>query len=170
MTIKLIGAIMIVLSCGSVGFYLSAVHRQEEEALRQLICALDYMGCELQYRMTPLPELCRSAAAQNRGVICRLFLNLANELDSHISPDVSACMTEAIAQTPKLPDKTTKLLLRLGGSLGRFDMSGQIRGMENMRQLCRKELDALSKDRTVRLRNYQTLALCAGVALAILLM
>ena len=61
------------------------------------------------------------------------------------------------------------LFLKLGGSLGRFDMEGQLRGIENARQLCRKEMEALSDHRDQRLKNYQTLAICAGVALAILL-
>lgn len=168
MIIKCIGALLIIFACGSVGFYLSASHRKEEEALRQLIRALDFMECELQYRATALPELCRSAAAENHGVICTLMLNLAKELDSQIAPDASACMSAAISKTPKIPELTKKILLRLGGLLGRFDMSGQLRGLETTRQTCRKELESLTKDRTTRLRNYQTLALCAGVALAIL--
>ena len=168
MTLKLIGAALIVMGCCGVGYYLVYSHKREEDALRQLIGALDYMGCELQYRLTPLPELCRVAAAENRGVVCALMLNLAKELDSQISPDAATCMQAAIEKTPRLPDKTKKLLVRLGGSLGRFDMNGQLRGLENTRILCRKELEELQKDRNVRLRSYQTLALCAGIALAIL--
>lgn len=168
MTLKLIGALLIVLGCGSVGFYLVCSHKREEESLRQLIAVLDFMGCEIQYRLTPLPELCREAAAVNRGVVSSLMLNLAKELDSQISPDASTCMQAAIIKTPQLPDKTKRLLTRLGGSLGRFDMSGQLRGLENTRMLCRKELEDMQKDRSIRLRSYQTLAICAGIALAIL--
>ena len=62
MSIKLIGAALIIAGCDGVGFSMAAAHRREESALRQLIGALDYMGCELQYHLTPLPELCRSAA------------------------------------------------------------------------------------------------------------
>lgn len=168
MTLKLIGALMIIAGCSGVGYYVVYSHKREEDALRQLIAALDYMECELQYRLTPLPELCRSAAADNKGAVCTLMLNLAKELDRQISPDAAVCMQVAIEKTPKLPDKTKKLLSRLGGSLGRFDMSGQLRGLENTRILCRKELDNLQKDRETRFKSYKTLAICAGIALAIL--
>ena len=169
MYIRIIGAILIILSCSAVGYYLVLNHKKEEKTLSQLIAVLDFMECELQYRLTPLPELCRMAAAENRGIVCDLMLTLANELDSQISPDASACMNAAITKHAKLPERTKSLLLKLGGSLGRFDMDGQLRGLENARQLCRKEMDSLGANRDQRLKNYQTLAICAGVALAILL-
>lgn len=169
MSIKLIGGLLIILGCAGVGLFLVASYKREEESLRQLISVLDYMGCELQYRLTPLPVLCRDAAAESSGCISAVMLKLAEELDSQVNPDASVCMTAALSKINRLPDKPKKLLLRLGGSLGRFDMVGQLRGIENTRQLCRLELDEFTRDRTARLRNYQTLAICAGVALTILL-
>ena len=168
MSIKLIGAVLIIGGCGGVGFSMAAAHRREENALRQLIGALDYMGCELQYHLTPLPELCRGASAQSSGYIRQVFLALAAELDSQIAPDAASCMNAAISKTPKLPQRVKKNLSELGSSLGRFDLQGQLKGLESARQQCRRDLDELSKDRDVRLRSYQTLGLCAGSALAIL--
>ena len=156
MSLKLIGAVLIIAGCGGVGFSMAAAHRREENALRQLIGVLDYMGCELQYHLTPLPELCRSAATESGGVISQILLRLATELESQISPDAAACMNAAISKTPKLP------------STARFDLQGQLKGLEGARQQCRHDLEELSEDRTMRLRSYQTLGLCAGAALAIL--
>lgn len=168
MSIKIIGAMLIVCACGGVGFSMAAAHRREERALRQLIGALDYMGCELQYHLTPLPELCRTAAREIEGCVSQALLCLASELESQIAPDAPSCMHAAIAKNPKLPQRVSKILSRLGTSLGRFDLSGQLKGMESARQQCRQDLEELSKDREQRLRNYQTLGLCAGCALAIL--
>ena len=55
MSFKWIGALMVVAGCGGVGFTMAAAYIREEWALRSLIGALDYMTCELQYRLTPLP-------------------------------------------------------------------------------------------------------------------
>jgi len=166
---KWIGAMLIVAGCGMFGFSMAANHRREETALRQLIAALDYMQCELQYRMTPLPDLCRQAGEQNRNVIGQVLLMLARELDCQISPDVERCMEEALKTGDMLPTRVKKAFEILGSSLGRFDMDGQIRGMEGVRSFCRRELEALGENREARLRSYQTLGLCAGSALAILL-
>ena len=169
MYIRILGAILIVISCSGVGYFLVFNHKREEKAISQLIGALDYMQCELTYRLTPLPELCRMAAAENIGMVSQVMLALADEMDSQISPDVSACMHAALIKSPKLPTRTHALMQKLGGSLGKFDMEGQLRGLENVRQLCRKEMESLSNHRDQRLKNYQTLSICAGVALAILL-
>jgi len=160
---------MIIIASFSVGYYLVISHKREEDAIRQLINVLNFMECELQYRLTPLPELCRLAAAENRGIVCDLMLTLANEMDRQISPDAASCMNAALAKYPRFPERAKRILMRLGGSLGRFDLGGQLRGLENARQSCRKELESLGNHRSERLKNYQTLAICAGVALVILL-
>ena len=169
MYIRIIGAVLIVLSTSSVGIYMVSSHKREENAIRQLINVLNFMECELQYRLTPLPELCRLAAAENQGIVCDLMLALADEMDRQISPDAGSCMTAALAKYHSFPQRAKRILLRLGGSLGRFDLSGQLKGLESARQLCRKELELLSSNRNERLRSYQTLAVCAGIALVILL-
>lgn len=168
MTIKIIGAVLIILGCGSVGFAMTAAHRREEGNLRALIAALDFMQCELQYRLTPLPDLCRLTAAQCGGALRSLFTHLAQELEDQISPDVFHCMNAALAKTPKLTPQAVSALQALGRSLGRFHLEGQLLGLENARHNCRSALEKLSENQEVRLRGYQTLSLCAGAALAIL--
>lgn len=168
MNIKLIGAVLIIAGCGGVGFSMAAAHRREEAALRQLAAALDHMGCELQYRLLPLPELCRQVAGECTGPVRQVMENLACELESQIAPDAAACMTAALARTPRLPQRLRKNLSELGISLGRFDLPGQLKGLEAARIACRRDIEALSHNRDQRLRSYQTLGLCAGCALAIL--
>lgn len=136
--------------------------------MRQMIAALDYMGWELQYRLTPLPELCRKAANENSGAVKDILMTLCAELESQIAPDASACMKAALKKHPKIPLRLKKAMEQLGLSLGRFDLPGQLNGLDSVRHQCRRELEELSRDRSVRLRSYQTLGLCAGSALAIL--
>ena len=165
---KWIGAVLIIFACGGFGFSYAMLHKREENALRQLMGALDFMECELQYRLTPLPELCHQAAQQSTGLIRSILERFAQELDSQISPDVGCCIATAMAAAESIPGKTQKCLLQLGNSLGRFDLDGQIRGLEAVRGECRRNLEDLSVNRDVRLRSYQTLGICAGAALAIL--
>lgn len=169
MNLKGIGAAFVIFSCGGFGFYLAAQRKNEEWLLRQLLAALDYMECELQYRLTPLPDLCRQAAFQTGGALRKVLIRLAEELESQISPDVKGCMAAALAGSPPLPGKVRENLERLGNMLGRFDLEGQLKGLESLRQHCREDWKRSAMDRDVHLRNYQTLGLCAGAALAILL-
>lgn len=168
MIAKVFGIILVVLGCGSVGFRIAYNHRQEEKALRQLIGILDFMACELQYRMPTLPSLCREISQLFREIPGRVFGELALQMESQISPDIARCMSEALKKSGSIPTITVKKLELLGMSIGRFDLEGQLRGLETVRQDCRRSLNALTENRDSRLRSYQTLGLCAGAALAIL--
>lgn len=168
MSYKWMGAILIIAGCGGFGCSLALGHKREEKLLRQLARILRYMECELQYRLTPLPELCRQAGKEVSGILRDVFSNLARELDWQGEPDVSCCMAASIKKSPDLPPRLRKLLVRLGHTLGRFDLPGQLRGLQAVEAACDEALNELKTNRDVRLRSYQTLGLCAGAALAIL--
>lgn len=167
---KWIGVVLLVAGSGAVGFQLAAAQVKEERTLRQLITLLDYMSCELQYHLPALPELCRNTAVQASGSLAQFFLALAGEIDAQISPDVVRCLDAALQQTESIPGTTKEMLQLLGRTLGRFDLDGQVRGLESVRQECRRRLKELEHNRVNRLRSYQTLGLCAGAAMAILLL
>lgn len=168
MNIKWIGAALIVIASGLTGFQFSASYRMEEYNLRQLIGALDYMVCELRYRQSALPDLCRQIGIEQRGKIGMLFANLADELSAQISPDVPGCLAAAASKSGQLSARIQKAVCIMGASLGRFDLDGQLMGLDAVREYCREQLETMGKDRDTRLRSYQTLGLCAGAALAIL--
>ena len=168
MTIKLIGAICILAGCGSVGFQIAGSYLREEKTLRQLISTLDYMSSELQYRLTALPELCRQAAIETKGTLSKVFLQLSNEMVDQVAPDVSRCMSAAVSKVKDIPPITREMLSMLGNCLGRFDITGQLRGLDAVRAQCREKLNALLENKDVRLRSYKTLGLCAGAAMVIL--
>ncbi len=163
-----IGAILVIASCAGAGFSMAASYCREEQSLRQLLGSLDLMECELQYRMTPLPDLCRQAGQAGKGAVSRVLTLLAQELDGQISPDVHSCMYAALAAQKNLPQYTLEALKMLGQSLGRFDLEGQLNSLESVRGYCRRQLEELSDNKENRIRSYQTLGLCAGAALAIL--
>lgn len=168
MTPKILGAVLIIAACGGMGFSLAAVHRRKEQMLRQIMAAVKFMACELQYRQTALPNLLAMTAAETTGAISQIFLAVARELERQIAPDAACCMNAVLEQFPKLPEMVAQKLQLLGRTLGRFDLSGQLSGLETVSQLCKRDLDGLLLNRDARLRSYGTLGLCAGAALVIL--
>lgn len=168
MSYKWIGAACIVLSCGGYGIALAASHRREERELSALLSALDYMACELQYRLTPLPDLCRQAASTANGWVRRVFRGLAGELENQIAPNVEACMEKTLKEAGDAPKIAGSILRTLGKSLGRFDLEGQLSGLDAAREQGRAAQKSLARNRDTRLRSYETLGFCAGAAIAIL--
>ena len=126
MSCKWIGAIFIVAGCGGFGFSVAANYRQEERRLRELIRALQLMQCELQYRLTPLPELCRLAGQASGGIIKEVLMGLAAELEWQTEPDAASCMDAVLKRTQTLSARSRRLLHQWGKTLGRFDLEGQL--------------------------------------------
>ena len=167
MSYRWFGAALVIAGCGGFGFSIASGYKREEGILRQLLRVLNYMEWELQYRLTPLPELCRQAGKETRGTLREVFFNLARELEWQTSPDAASCMTAALKRSHELPRRIRGIMKQLGHTLGRFDLPGQKQGLEEVKEACRMELEALGKNRETRLRSYGTLGLCAGAALAI---
>lgn len=167
---RLIGAMTIFLCGGYLGFSMVASHKREEKTLRQIITAISYMQCEIQYRLTPLPQLLGQASKQVDG-ICSMVLNaLVVELENQISPDVSCCMEAILRRQRNIPEHSQEVLSFLGQCLGRFDLQGQMQELDAVAALCKRHLAQMENNRETRLRSYQTLGLCAGAAVAILLL
>ncbi len=167
--LKIIGVVLVIVSCGAVGFRMADNHIREERSLRQLVRILDFITCELQYRLTPLPTVCVQIASEFPSRIGKVFAYLEHEMQQQILPNTETCMESSLCRFHDLPPITRKCLHLLGASIGRYDIDGQLKGLEAVRQECRRNLDDLSKNRETRIRGYQTLGLCAGAAIAILL-
>ena len=140
MSYKWIGAVLIVGSCGGFGISLAVHQKREEAMLNQLSRIIDEMLWELPFQLTPLPELIRHSAGKNSGIIGTVFLNLAEQLDRQVLPDVLSCMEACLPDSILSFMRLRKMLLLLGQSLGRFDLSGQLKGLSAVRERCGQEL------------------------------
>ena len=165
--IRMIGAGLIVAGSGAFGFAMAADHRREERQLAVLLKSLEYMSCELNYRQTPLPVLCRDAAMGEKGCVPDFFRELALELEKAEAPDVQVCVWEVLQRVDPAPG-LRRLLRELGATLGRFGLPGQLRGLDAAIQSTGDALRAFRDGAPERRRSCQTLGLCAGAALAIL--
>ena len=169
MTVKICGAIFVILACSGFGFSLAAAYLKEVRALRNLIKAVNYMKSELQYRYTALPELCAHAAQATDGCIRKFFLLLVAELESQICPNTEQCVLNVLARQLDLPNHAKEIVAELGKTLGAFGLSGQLEGLLQVHAACEEKLTSLIRHQDIRVRSYQTLGVCAGAALAILL-
>ena len=63
MTIRITGAVFLVIGCWSVGYLMTYNHKKSVQALSQLINAFEYMEYELIYRNTPLPDVLKRSGS-----------------------------------------------------------------------------------------------------------
>ena len=165
---KILGASLIITVCGGAGIVMAWSYQKKERMLLQLIHALGAMASDLQYQLTPLPELMRLGAAQTSGMLERIFSQAAGKMEGQAAPDAAGCLCLAMEKEEDLPPVIREKLALLGKGLGRYDLHGQLSAMEAVAQLCKRDLEGLQFNRDARLRSYTTLGFCGGVALVIL--
>ena len=168
MNVQWIGMVIVFAGCGGVGLRLAWQSKQRGKMLKSMAAVLLEMENELDYQMTPLPELCRRAALHAEAPLSAVLNELAEELSRQISPDASCCMQTALAEVQGIGEELKELLLTLGTSLGRFDLTGQLEGLRSLRRETERLLEEHRGGEAERVRSYQILGLCAGAALAIL--
>ena len=161
---------LVFLSCGSVGFLKAAQFRTEERYIQDFIRILDHMTCELEYHLSPLPQISESASKLSFGCLLDIFHRLSLALEQQTAFCAGNCMEEVLRQVHNVPDALHELLLTFSKSLGAYDLDGQLLQIAAVREDAVFLLDKLRMEGKERTRNYQTLGICAGLGLAILLL
>ena len=67
MHLKVFGIVLIIAGRCSFGNMLCRRYTEEIKTLGQLLSVLEYMKCELSYKMTPLSQLCKVASGEATG-------------------------------------------------------------------------------------------------------
>lgn len=168
MSYKWIGAMIIIAGCFGCGAAITANHWKEKRYLQQLLQTIHIFQNELTYRLTSVPDLCRQAGKTTQGALGTVFKDLSRELEWQIAPDIPSCMAAALQKNPYTPGKVRRIMVRLGRSLGHYDLQGQLRDLDLVRAECEEELLGYGKDWDQRVKSYRILCLCAGAALVIL--
>lgn len=168
---KLLGVLFVVISASSVGWSLAMSVRRRCQVLGQLLSALRYMKSELSFHSTPLPQTFSALSDGAEGSVKAYFSLIASEMKEKCWLTPMTAMELASGQLTELPpaDPARQVLRELGSGLGKFDLDSQLQEIDTalwrLDEL-RKHADA---ERTLRCKTYQTLGICAGLALAILL-
>jgi hypothetical protein len=84
-------------------------------------------------------------------------------------PDAAGCVRRILAER-EFSGELQRLLSELGATLGRFDLPGQLRGLDGAIRSAEESLRRVREGAPERRRSYQILGLCTGAAMAILLL
>lgn len=164
---RLIGVVFIVFSAGSVGVRIGFSLRQRCVFLQQLIKAFKLLENEIAFGSTPLPKAFALIGHASDGVVRRIFVGVSERMEKSrwMSPRKAMELT-----LETVDDKSTdQILLDLSEKIGRYDLNAQIDGLKCAQVQTQSLLEELERERSVKSRTYKTLSLCAGLAVAILL-
>lgn len=171
--LKGIGALCIILSASAVGFGFAGNIRRQARQTAALVEALGYLKSEILYRRTALPQALETLGQNvSDPAVAALFARCAELLTQNRTLGVPPAFRAALAQTRglMLPVQAQQTLLTLSLSLGQFDLEGQSRALELAAERLSAQLRTLEQGKTVRCRSYATIGICAGMALAVILL
>ena len=140
--IKLLGTAMIVLGSGSAGFGFARAVRAQLRQLNALLAALEAMKGEIEYRLTPLPELFAALGEGTEPVTAAFFRGCAAMMEADRALPPQLVLGRAMEQTTSLQwsARTRETVRNLAFSLGKFDLGGQVRAIELAQERLRAEL------------------------------
>ena len=169
---KLVGITFIVLSAGYAGIQMALGLKQQCDLIRQILHATQVLNSEIQYNGTPLPQAFALMAASTRGIPEKVFSSVAKALDQRRWLTPAAAMEQAIGQNPELQVKQRlrETLIQLASGLGKYDKSSQLQTIELVRTSLTEQLAEAERERSIRGKTYQTLGICLGLSIAILLL
>lgn len=163
-----IGITLIIVSTGSVGFGLSRSLQRRCMLMHQLLKALDILKNEIHFCATPLPQAFALMAVSVPPPLETVFSHAARQMDKHRWMTPYAAMEQALQQTQDA--YIGAVLLSLSAQLGEYDTQAQLHGIALAQEQARDLLQQLEKERSLRSRTYETLGICTGLAVAILLL
>lgn len=165
-----VGAALILLACLAAAWRLTQEQTKRLRALQELSAALERLGADMSLRLTGLPELTEALAQSAPGAAGRFFCTLREALSELGEKPFAVLWAETLRSAlPELGREELDALLRLGETLGRYELNEQLAAIE----LCRAALErgaALLRDALPERRRlaYGLLG-AAGALLCILL-
>ncbi len=170
--LKILGALCIIGGSSAAGFGFAACVRRQAEQLRELSAALSSMRDEIEYRATPLPRLLSELSEQTAGAISELFRFWSEALTAACGASIPYALSCALRRTRRLTlgQDGLSALQTLAQSLGRFDAEAQLRAISLCTQRIENQIARLESEKPARCRSYRTIGVCAGLALAVILL
>ena len=168
--IKWIGALLIIAGCSGIGFSMAMNCRREQKALEDLSRALSHIASELEFRQMPLPDIFLKIGQEGTGCVYSLFTVLGQALNRQVAPNAGCCLDVVLRNCQQIPATTACILKELGMGLGQYDIGGQLRNILSVKDRCDREINLLTNQKEERIRRYQTLGICTGAAIVILLL
>lgn len=164
---KLLGILFVIATAGSAGFRIAGEGRKSCDMMRQLLSALQILRNEIAFCGTKLPKAMALMAVPCRDQLEAVLANTAREMDkcAWMTPlDALKRCTKDCKNEPFVP-----ILTDLMTRLGTYDTQAQLQSVDLAREQCEERLCLLEQENRKKGKLYETLGICAGVAVSILL-
>ena len=123
-------------------------------------------------QLTPLAQLFSGLSACRQKDVAAFFAEAGRALSAQPYCTVPVCFKRGFQQVRgfRPGDESVQALYGLSLNLGRFDLESQLAAIERTKASVTAALLALQGQKRARCRSYETIGICAGLALAVMLL
>lgn len=166
--IRWCGFMALVAGAVLMGIGLSGNIRKTATLYRKVLLDLHELQRELEFHLTPAPELFRSITGDPRCVLSAVYTDIAEHMDTHPGDGASGAVEYALARHP-LPKAVAELLREVLRGFGQQDAELQSRALSRVAAMAEQRLRGLEQEKKAKCRDCRVFCCCAGLAIAILL-
>lgn len=170
--IRLLGAGFVALAAGAVGFGFARNVKLQCTQLDALVWALETMQGEMSARLTPLPELFLLLGSSGQRDVSLFFRTAGMALTTPPGCTVPVAFKWGFAASANFRpgEQAVQALYALASGLGRLELERQLAAIEQAKGAVTRELLSVQAQKQARMRSYGTIGVCAGLALAVILL
>lgn len=170
--IKLLGAILIVVSGTLIGFYQAAQFANRPRQLRAFILALQRLETEIMYGYTPLADALLKIGQQLTEPIRTIFIKAAEHLAAPVSSTAQDSWQQSVEMNwrhTSMKQNEKQIVYQFGYTLGTSDRDDQIKHIRLAIQQLQHEEAMAQEDQKRYEKMCRSLGVLAGVLIVVLI-
>lgn len=167
---RILGAVMALISCGAMGFIYNRSLRERLDTLAAMCEALAMMKAELSCRVCALPDLVETLSERCKGEAAVFFLDVSTRLPSlgEYSFDELWCECAAKSLTA-LSENERREICSLGSILGRGELDAQIAEIDRCTSTLHTVLENARSEQPQQKKLTLGMSFAAGMMFVIML-
>lgn len=172
MILKIIGAVIIVLSSTLIGFFYSRKEEYRINDLNEMKRAFTILISEIEYASNSLPESMINISNKTENPISKILIDFVENLNKKDGQTIQQLWTEAVIKNKNdtyFIDEDLENIKSFGSTLGYLDRNMQINNINIMIDYINKKTDTLSEISIKNKKMYRSLGILGGMIIAIIL-
>jgi len=167
---KLIGALLVVISSSSIGFIIAHQIALRPKQLQELKTALEMLKTEIDYGFTPLPVAFGKLSNNLSAQIADIFVAAKSNLEAGLV--AQKAWREAVAEVfteTSLLKEDRDLLLEIGYNLGNSNSSDQIRHLDLAQEKINNSYQTAIKEKSNKVKIWRYFGVLIGLLVVIII-
>ena len=167
--LKIIGVILIAVSCSATGFFMNTSLRERHKALKSFLSAFQIIKAELVFRRAPLPDIIGVLKNECPGVAAGFFTLISKEMESGQSFQSAFAKCSAKLHLYSLTRADEQALAPAMQAFGKYDAQGQAEIISGVIRRLEAEVQGAEKLASEKGKLYKAVAVSAGIMLALII-